>query len=57
MKNKSQSQGCAEGRLRHGVISIGRVGSVGVTAGERIKCSHPDERTCLREGGGKGKLL
>lgn len=55
MKNKSQSWGCAEAGLRHGVISVGRVGSAGVTAGERIKGSHPDKRTWLCKGRGKGE--
>lgn len=56
MKNKSQSRGCAE-ELRAGVIFVSRVGSVGVTTGERIKHSHPDKRMCLCKGRGKGKLL
>lgn len=41
------------GRLRRGVISVGRVGSAGITAGEGIKRSHPDKQTCLCKGGGK----
>lgn len=57
IKNKSQSQGCAEGRLQHGVIFVGRVGSAGVVVGEGSKHSHPEVQTCLCKGGGKGRLL
>lgn len=48
MKNKSRSRGCAEGRLRRGVIPVGRVGS----AGEGINRWHPEE-----PAGGKGEQL